>query len=69
MTLADLNALLDWPQVKILQKSKKKGKWGRWMQILVEGWQPAEYQQWLDKDEQRLLALSTSKIGLLDGTP
>jgi hypothetical protein len=26
------------------------------MQILAEGWQPAEYQLWMDEDKQRLLA-------------
>jgi hypothetical protein len=49
------------------QKSKKDDKLGRWMQILVEGRQPPEYQQWTDVDEQRLLlALSMSEIGLTD---
>ncbi len=47
-TLADLNGLLDWHQVKMLQKSKKEEELGRWMQVLVEGWQPAEYQRWTD---------------------
>jgi hypothetical protein len=48
------------------QKSKKEDKLGQWMHILAEGWQPPEYQWWMDVDEQRLLALSTSQIGLMD---
>jgi hypothetical protein len=66
LTVGNLNALLDWHQVKMPQKSKKEDKLGWWMQILVEGWPPPEYQWWTDVDEQRLLALSTSKIGLTD---
>jgi hypothetical protein len=66
LTVNNLNVLLDWHQVKMPQKSKKEDKLGRWMQILVEGWQPPEYQRWLDVGEQRLLALLTSKIGLTD---
>ncbi len=33
---------------------------------MAEGLQPAEYQRWTDEDEQRLLALLTSKLGLTD---
>ncbi len=66
LTVAYLNALLDWHQVKMPQKSKKEDKLEQWMQILAEGQQPVEYQWWMDKDKQRLLALSTSKIGLTD---
>jgi hypothetical protein len=66
LTVGNLNALLDWHQVKMPQKSKKEDKLGQWMQILTEGRQPPEYQWWMDVDEQRLLALLMSKIGLTD---
>jgi hypothetical protein len=66
LTFGNSNAFLDWHQVKMPQKSKKDDKLGQWMQILAEGRQPPEYQRWTDVDEQRLLALLTSKIGLTD---
>jgi hypothetical protein len=49
------------------QKSKKEDKLERWRQILAEGEeQPPAVRGWTDEDEQRLLALSASEIGLAD---
>ncbi len=48
------------------QKSKKEDKLERWRQILAEGEQPPAVWGWADEDKQRLLALSTSELGLAD---
>ncbi len=48
------------------QKSKKEDKMERWRQILAEGERPPAVRGWTDEDKQRLLALSTSEIGLAD---
>jgi hypothetical protein len=66
LIVVNLNALLDWHQVKMPQKSKKDDKVGQWMQILEEGRQPSKYQWWTDVDKQRFLALLRSEIGLTD---
>ena len=67
LNVSDLNVLLEWHGVKMPQKSKKEDKLERWRQILAEGGeQPPDVRGWTDEDEQRLLALSTSEIGLAD---
>ena len=67
LNVSELNALLEWHGVKMPQKSKKEDKLERWRQILAEeGEQPPAVQGWTDEDEQRLLSLSASEIGLAD---
>jgi hypothetical protein len=67
LNVSDLNALLEWHGVKMPQKLKKEDKLERWRQILAEGGeQPPDVRGWTDEDEQRLLVLSASEIGLAD---
>ena len=53
-----------WHQAPKTKGAKKGDKRQKWQQILADAMQPPEYARWLDKDEERFVALNATNIDI-----
>ena len=61
----DLDVLLGWHQVKITGW-KKEQKLAKWKDVVESLKQPPQYNRWTEEEEERLVMLSATNIGIMD---
>lgn len=64
-SVKDLDVLLGWHQLKITGW-KKEQKLAKWKDVVESLKQPPQYNRWTEEEEERLVMLTTTNIGIMD---